>query len=103
MLLLRPVGLPWTAGLSAVIGAVLASASPAIIVYAQEMITHRIVMTSGLFYGLSFGLGGIGAALLGLVADHYGIEFVYPICAFLALLGLMAVFLPDVQTPAHGD
>jgi FSR family fosmidomycin resistance protein-like MFS transporter len=54
-----------------------------------------------MFYGLSFGLGGIGAAVLGVIADHYGIEFVYQICAFLPLLGLLAVFLPDVRPPAH--
>jgi FSR family fosmidomycin resistance protein-like MFS transporter len=54
-----------------------------------------------MFYGLSFGLGGIGAAVLGVVADHYGIVFVYQVCAFLPLLGLLAVFLPDVRPPAR--
>ncbi|HEY5231066.1 MAG TPA: MFS transporter [Galbitalea sp.] len=98
-LLLPHVGLGWTVGLSVVIGLVLASAFPAIIVYAQDMLTNRIGMVSGLFYGFSFGLGGIGAAVLGVVADHYGIVFVYQICAFLPLLGLLAAFLPDVRPP----
>jgi FSR family fosmidomycin resistance protein-like MFS transporter len=98
-LLLPHVGLGWTVGLSVVIGLILASAFPAIIVYAQDMLTHRIGMVSGLFYGFSFGLGGIGAAVLGVVADHFGIEFVYQVCAFLPLLGLLATFLPDVRPP----
>ena len=98
-LALPHVNLPWTIGLSVVIGLVLASAFPAIIVYAQDMLTHRIGMVSGLFYGFSFGLGGIGAAVLGVVADHFGIVFVYQLCAFLPLLGLLAAFLPDVRPP----
>ncbi|MEO7068740.1 MAG: MFS transporter [Rhodanobacter sp.] len=98
-LVLPYVGLGWTVGLSVIIGAVLASAFPAIIVYAQDMMPHRIGMISGMFYGFSFGLGGLGAAVLGVVADHYGIVFVYQVCAFLPLLGLMAVFLPDVRPP----
>lgn len=102
-LILPHVDLAWTVGLSVVIGIVLASAFPAIIVYAQDMLAHRIGMVSGMFYGFSFGLGGIGAAVLGLVADHYGIAFVYQICAFLPLLGLLAVFLPDVRPPADED
>ena len=100
-LLLPHVGLAWTVGLSVVIGVMLASAFPAIIVYAQDMMPHRVGMVSGMFYGLSFGLGGIGAAVLGVVADHYGIEFVYQVCAFLPLLGLLAVLLPDVRPPAR--
>jgi FSR family fosmidomycin resistance protein-like MFS transporter len=96
-LVLPYVGLGWTVGLSVVIGLVLASAFPAIIVYAQDMLTHRIGMVSGLFYGFSFGLGGIGAAVLGVVADHFGIVFVYQVCAFLPLLGILAMFLPDVR------
>ncbi|HKO15148.1 MAG TPA: MFS transporter [Gemmatimonadaceae bacterium] len=98
-LLLPYVGLGWTVALSVVIGLVLASAFPAIIVYAQDMLTHRIGMVSGLFYGFSFGLGGLGAAVLGLLADHFGIDFVYRVCAFLPLLGLLAAFLPDVRPP----
>ena len=98
-LLLPHVGLRWTVGLSVVIGLVLASAFPAIIVYAQDMLSHRIGMVSGMFYGFSFGLGGIGAAVLGVIADHFGIVFVYQVCAFLPLLGLLAAFLPDVRPP----
>jgi FSR family fosmidomycin resistance protein-like MFS transporter len=100
-LLLPHVDLAWTVALSVIIGLVLASAFPAIIVYAQDMLTHRIGMVSGLFYGFSFGLGGIGAAVLGVTADHFGIVFVYQLCAFLPLLGLLAVFLPDVRPPQH--
>lgn len=98
-LLLPYVGLGWTVGLSVVIGAVLASAFPAIIVYAQDMMPYRIGMVSGIFYGFSFGLGGIGAAVLGVLADHFGIVFVYQVCAFLPLLGLLAALLPDVRPP----
>jgi MFS transporter, FSR family, fosmidomycin resistance protein len=98
-LLLPYVGLGWTIVLSLVIGLVLSSAFPAIIVYAQDMLAHRIGMVSGLFYGFSFGLGGMGAAVLGLLADRFGIEFVYKVCAFLPLLGLFAAFLPDVRPP----
>jgi MFS transporter, FSR family, fosmidomycin resistance protein len=101
-LLLPWVTLGWTVALSVVIGIVLASAFPAIIVYAQDMLTHRIGMVSGLFYGFSFGLGGIGAAVLGLLADHYGVDFVYHVCAFLPVLGLFAAFLPDVRPPDAG-
>jgi len=101
-LLLPHVGLGWTVGLSIVIGLVLASAFPAIIVYAQDMLTGRIGMVSGLFFGFSFGMGGVGAAVLGVVADHYGIVFVYQVCAFLPLLGLLAAFLPDVRPPVAG-
>ncbi|MGH8273427.1 MAG: MFS transporter [Gammaproteobacteria bacterium] len=102
-LLLPHVDLAWTVGLSVVIGVVLASAFPAIIVYAQDMMSHRIGMVSGMFYGLSFGLGGIGAAVLGVVADHFGIVFVYQVCAFLPLLGLLAIFLPDVRPPGYAS
>ncbi|MCC7463892.1 MAG: MFS transporter [Gammaproteobacteria bacterium] len=95
------VGLRSTIALSILIGLVLASAFPAIIVYAQDMLTHRIGMVSGLFYGLSFGLGGLGAAVLGVMTDHMGIEFVYAVCAFLPLLGLFAIFLPDIRPPVQ--
>ncbi len=98
-LVLPHVGLGATVALSVIVGLVLASAFPAIIVYAQDMLTDRIGMVSGLFYGFSFGLGGIGAGVLGLAADHFGIVFVYQVCAFLPLLGILAVFLPDVRPP----
>ncbi|MCC7196017.1 MAG: MFS transporter [Gemmatimonadaceae bacterium] len=100
-LMLPYVNLGWTVALSVLIGLILASAFPAIIVYAQDMLTHRIGMVSGLFYGFSFGLGGLGAAILGLMADHFSIEFVYHVCAFLPLLGLFAVWLPDVRPPGQ--
>ena len=100
-LLLPHVGLAWTTALSVVIGVGIASAFPAIIVYAQDMVPHRIGVMSGLFYGFSFGMGGIGAAVLGVVADHYGIVFVYQICAFLPLLGILAIFLPDIRPPSR--
>jgi FSR family fosmidomycin resistance protein-like MFS transporter len=100
-LLLPHVGLAWTTLLSVVIGVGIASAFPAIIVYAQDMLPHRIGVVSGLFYGLSFGMGGIGAAVLGAVADHAGIVFVYQICAFLPLLGVLAIFLPDIRPPSR--
>ncbi|MGH8205874.1 MAG: MFS transporter [Steroidobacteraceae bacterium] len=102
-LLLPHMDLLWTVGLSIVIGLILASAFPAIIVYAQDMLAHRIGMVSGLFYGFSFGLGGIGAAVLGLIADHFGIVFVYQVCAFLPLLGLLAALLPDVRPPEQAQ
>ncbi|HKT30921.1 MAG TPA: MFS transporter [Gammaproteobacteria bacterium] len=98
-LLLPHVDLLWTSVLSVVIGVILASAFPAIIVYAQDMMPQRIGVVSGLFYGLAFGMGGIGAAVLGALADRFGIVFVYQVCAFLPLLGIMAVFLPNVRPP----
>ncbi len=95
-LMLPFASLFWTAVLSIVIGFVISSAMPAIIVYAQELMPHRFGMISGLFFGFSFGAGGIGAALLGIVADHRGIDFVYSVCAFLPAIGLLAVFLPKM-------
>ena len=87
----------WTGVLTVVIGLILSSAFPAILVYAQELIPGRFGMISGLFYGFSFGLAGLGAAVLGILADHWGIDTVYDICAFLPLLGLLAVFLPNIS------
>ncbi|MFO1507129.1 MAG: MFS transporter [Lysobacterales bacterium] len=100
-LLMPYVGLTSTTVLSIVIGIVIASAFPAIIVFAQDMLPHRIGVVSGLFYGLSFGMGGVGAAVLGALADRYSIEFVYDVCAFLPLLGMLAVFLPDIRPPGQ--
>jgi len=77
---------------------VLSSAFSAIVVYGQELLPGRIGMVSGLFFGLAFGLSGIGAAVLGQVADLTGIEFVYRLCAFLPAIGLLAAFLPDLET-----
>jgi len=94
-LLLPHVSLWWTGVLSAIIGFVLASAFSAILVYAQELMPGRIGMVSGLFFGFAFGMGGLGAAVLGVVADHSSINTVYQICAYLPLLGILTIFLPD--------
>ncbi|WP_043635364.1 MFS transporter [Chromobacterium haemolyticum] len=96
-LLLPYVNLFWTSVLSLGIGFVLASAFPAIIIYAQELLPGRVGMVSGMFYGFAFSIGGIGAAVLGQLADSHGIEFVYQLCAFLPLLGLVAALLPDLR------
>ena len=97
-LLLPHASLFWTAPLTIAIGLILASAFPAIVVFAQELVPGKVGMISGLFFGFSFGMGGLGAAGLGELADHIGIEAVYEICAFLPLIGLMAVFLPNPET-----
>lgn len=85
----------WTTVLSVVIGFILASAFSAIVVYAQELVPNSVGMIAGIFFGLMFGFGGIGAALLGYVADLRGIEYVYSVCSFLPLFGLLAIFLPS--------
>ncbi|WP_158808195.1 MFS transporter [Beijerinckia sp. L45] len=90
--------LPVTIGLSVVIGLVLSSAFPAIVVYAQDLLPGRVGMVSGLLFGLIFGVGGIGAAALGGLADHFGIDFVYRVCSFLPVIGLLTALLPDVET-----
>jgi FSR family fosmidomycin resistance protein-like MFS transporter len=87
----------WTAALSVVIGLVLSSAFSAIIVYAQELMPGRVGMVAGLFFGLAFGLAGIGAAALGELADATSIETVYRLCAFLPVLGVLTVFLPSMK------
>jgi len=94
-LLLPHASLFWTAPLTIAIGLILASAFPAIVVFAQELVPGKVGMISGLFFGFSFGMGGIGAAVLGELADHIGIEAVYGICAFLPVIGLLAYFLPN--------
>jgi FSR family fosmidomycin resistance protein-like MFS transporter len=95
-LALPHVGLMATAILTVIIGVTLASASSAIIVYAIDLVPGRIGTIAGLFFGLSFGLGGVGAAAFGRLADATSIEFVYGLCAFLPLIGLLTVFLPDI-------
>ncbi len=87
--------LPLTILLSAIVGFIMASSFPAIIVMAQELVPGRVGMIAGVFFGFAFGMGGIAAAVLGLLADAYGITFVYVICAFLPALGLLTVFLPS--------
>lgn len=96
-LALPHVDLFWTAVLSAFIGLIMASAFPAIVVFAQELLPGRVGMVAGIFFGFAFGMGGLGAAVLGIVADIRGIDYVYGICAFLPALGLLTVFLPDMK------
>jgi len=96
-LLLPHVDLFWTSVLSVVIGFILASAFSAIVVYAQELVPGNVGMIAGVFFGLMFGFGGIGAALLGHLADIHGIEYVYFLCSFLPLFGLLAIFLPRTR------
>ena len=96
-LLLPHANLAWTGVLTVLIGLVLASAFSAILVYAQELVPGRVGTVSGLFFGFAFGMGGIGAALLGRLADMTSIVFVYKVCSFLPLIGLLAWFLPDLD------
>ncbi len=91
------VDLFWTGILAFIVGVILASAFSAIVVFAQELVPGKVGAIAGLFFGLSFGLGGIGAAVLGALADRYGIDFVYVICSFLPLLGIFTVFLPNLK------
>lgn len=100
-LMLPHAGLMATAVLSVIIGLILSSAMSAILVFAQELMPHRIGMMSGLFFGFSFGAGGIGAGSLGMVADRMGIDYVYQICAFLPAIGLLAMLLP--RMPGGGN
>ncbi len=86
----------WTGVLAVIIGLVLSSAFSAIVVYAQELLPGRVGTVAGLFFGLAFGIGGVGAALLGELADARGIEFVYRVCAFLPAIGLLTAFLPEI-------
>lgn len=87
----------WTGVLSVPIGVILSAAFPAIVVYGQELMPFRVGAVSGLFYGIAFGLGGIGAAALGLLADATSIRFVFQVCSFLPAIGLLAYFLPDID------
>ncbi|MGJ3353522.1 MFS transporter [Providencia sp. Je.9.19] len=95
-LILPHVSLYWTGVLTVIIGLILASAFSAILVYAQDLIPGKTGMVSGLFFGLAFGMGGVGAAVLGYVADQTSIEQVYQYCAFLPLLGIFTVLLPNI-------
>jgi MFS transporter, FSR family, fosmidomycin resistance protein len=97
-LVLPYANLLWTSILSVVIGLILASAFSAILVYAQELVPGRVGMISGLFFGLAFGAGGVGAALLGKLADIKDINFVYHVCSFLPVVGLLTAFLPHLET-----
>lgn len=87
----------WTAVLSVIIGVIMASAFPAIVVFAQELLPGRVGMIAGIFFGFAFGIGGIAAAVLGVVADHRGIGYVYWMCSYLPVLGLLTIFLPRMR------
>src|SRR4029077_20166594 len=95
-LLLPHANLFWTAVLTVPIGVILASAFSAILVYAQELLPGNVGMISGLFFGFAFGMGGLGSAMLGILADHKGIMYVYQVCAFLPLIGLLTGFLHNM-------
>ncbi len=88
----------WTGILAAVIGVIIASAFSAILVYAQELLPGKIGMVSGLFFGFAFGMGGLGSALLGYLADHTSLTYVFSVCSFLPLIGIMTAFLPDLRS-----
>ncbi len=96
-LVLPYANLTWTSVLSVVIGLILASAFSAILVYAQELLPGRVGMISGLFFGFAFGLGGVGSALLGKLADFTTIDFVYHVCSFLPVIGLLTALLPNIE------
>ena len=96
-LILPYANLLWTGILSVVIGLILSSAFSAIVVFAQELLPGRVGMVSGLFFGLAFGLGGLGAAILGELADETSIRFVYQVCSFLPVIGLLTAFLPNIE------
>lgn len=98
-LLLPHADLFWTTALTILIGLILSSAFSAILVYAQELIPGKVGMVSGLFFGFAFGMGGLGAAVLGLLADRTSIDFVYQVIAYLPLLGIVAALLPSVRKP----
>jgi MFS transporter, FSR family, fosmidomycin resistance protein len=95
-LILPFVSLPLVTLLSIVIGFILASAFSAILVYAQELIPGKIGTISGLFFGFAFGMGGVGSAALGILADHTSLEYMFLVCSYLPLLGLLTAFLPHL-------
>ena len=96
-LLLPYANLTFTAVLIVIIGLIISSAFPAILVYAQELLPKKIGMVSGLFYGFAFGMGGLGSAVLGWLADETSINYIYSICSFLPLIGIIAAFLPNMK------
>jgi FSR family fosmidomycin resistance protein-like MFS transporter len=89
----------WTDALGVLIGLTLASAFPVILVYAQELLPGRVGMIGGLFFGFAFGTGGIGAVMVGWLADVWGIEFAFRLCALLPAIGLLIAFLPELDRP----
>lgn len=96
-LMLPYASLFWTAVLTVIIGLLMASAFPAILVYAHELMPGRVGLVSGMFFGFAFGLGGLGAAAMGRIADAYGIPFVYQLCSYLPAIGLLVWFLPNLE------
>jgi FSR family fosmidomycin resistance protein-like MFS transporter len=96
-LLLPEANLFWTGVLSVVVGMVMASAFPAIVVFAQELMPGKVGMIAGIFFGVAFGMGGIGAAALGALADATSIDFIFRVCSFLPLIGLLTAFLPNLE------
>ena len=96
-LVLPHVSLFFTCLLSIFIGLIIASAFSAILVYAQELLPGKVGLVSGLFFGFAFGMGGLGSAVLGALADRTSIEYVYNVCALLPLIGLLTAFLPDLK------
>src|SRR5260370_40198592 len=96
-LLLPYTDLFWTAVLTLIIGVILASTFSAILVYAQELVPGKVGMIAGLFFGFAFGMAGIGSAVLGRLADHTSFEYVFHVCSFLPLLGLLTGFLPGIE------
>jgi FSR family fosmidomycin resistance protein-like MFS transporter len=96
-LLLPYVSLFWTIVLAVVVGVIIASAFSAILVYATDLIPGKVGTIAGLFFGFAFGLGGVGSAVLGNLADHTSIEFVFRLCAFLPLIGIATAFLPNIE------
>jgi FSR family fosmidomycin resistance protein-like MFS transporter len=102
-LLLPHVGLRLAILLTVIIGVILASAFSAIIVYAQELVPGNVGLIAGLFFGLAFGAAGIGSALLGMLADHTSIGYVFQVCAYLPLIGLLTGLLPEVEAPKRGS
>jgi FSR family fosmidomycin resistance protein-like MFS transporter len=100
-LLLPHVDLFWTAVMSVFIGVILSSAFSAILVYAQELVPGKVGMIAGLFFGLAFGMAGVGSALLGKLADMTSIAYVYEVCAYLPLIGILTAFLPNLEKNKH--
>ncbi|HTI57507.1 MFS transporter [Mucilaginibacter sp.] len=96
-LLLPYANLFWTGALSVIIGLIISSAFSAILVYGQELIPGKVGLVAGLFFGLAFGMGGLGSALLGSLADHTSINYVFKVCAFLPLIGVLTGFLPNIE------
>jgi MFS transporter, FSR family, fosmidomycin resistance protein len=93
----------WTAILAATIGLILSSAFSAILVYAQELVPGKVGLMAGLFFGLAFGMGGIGSAVLGALADRYGIPFIFQVCSYLPLIGLLTALLPNLAAPGRSS